>query len=339
MKVFVTGASGFIGGGISKAFTQAGHTVFGLVRGEDKAKEVQKNEIIPVIGEVSTPETYQKYLDECTVFIHTASGVNHTPYELDKTFIDAVKTSAAKQIYPHGTEKLLILTSGCLIYGGHPSSTHRFAEDEPLQHPPLVEWRRKIEHLVTQGQAATASQEGAHCSAHLYGAVARPGFLYGMSGSYTAPWFAVGASQRQAGLKKPKISLSGSPNKRWPFIHVSDLADGYLRIAEAPRSVVAGQIFNFGDATNATLRDVVVACARVAFVDAVPSSLRKGPEEDVEVEVELLPQGTDAWSNISEQSCLVECSKAARYLHWRPRHQNFLENLPTYYASWKAHQK
>lgn len=50
MKVIVTGANGFIGLATAKALRRAGHTVYGLVRSQEKAKELVLNEIIPVIG-------------------------------------------------------------------------------------------------------------------------------------------------------------------------------------------------------------------------------------------------------------------------------------------------
>lgn len=41
MKVFITGASGYIGGSVAKGLLDAGHTVFGLVRNPDKVEALR----------------------------------------------------------------------------------------------------------------------------------------------------------------------------------------------------------------------------------------------------------------------------------------------------------
>ncbi|RUS14323.1 hypothetical protein BC937DRAFT_94000, partial [Endogone sp. FLAS-F59071] len=43
-KVFVLGASGFIGNPVAKAFARAGHQVYGLTRSPKKAAELLKDE-------------------------------------------------------------------------------------------------------------------------------------------------------------------------------------------------------------------------------------------------------------------------------------------------------
>ncbi len=43
MKIFVTGASGFIGGTVADLLRRKGHDVHGLVRGEDKAEQLKAN--------------------------------------------------------------------------------------------------------------------------------------------------------------------------------------------------------------------------------------------------------------------------------------------------------
>ncbi len=40
MKIFVTGATGYIGFAVASEFAAKGHEVFGLVRSEEKVKKV-----------------------------------------------------------------------------------------------------------------------------------------------------------------------------------------------------------------------------------------------------------------------------------------------------------
>ena len=56
MNVFVTGATGYIGGAVAAAFRRAGHRVFGLVRSSEKARSLAQAEIVPVLGDLAAPD-------------------------------------------------------------------------------------------------------------------------------------------------------------------------------------------------------------------------------------------------------------------------------------------
>lgn len=298
--VFVTGATGFIGGAVARRFALGGYEVYGLTRTADKSKSLLQNEINPVIGEVNKPETYEKILKKASVVVHCASGVSQTPFDDDKAILEATARLSATS----STKKLFILTSGCLIYGGKISSDTYFNEDYELDNVhPWIEWRKKIEALVVS-------------SSDFIGAVARPGFLYGGSGSYTGPFFSMAESK--------KLVVSGNPEKKWAFVHFADLAEGYYLIAEAPRSIVKGEVFNFGDGTRSTLREVVIAAGKAAGCEG---------------EVTYVPAGNDFVGQCAEQSCILDCTKAKKLLGWVPKHYGFVENISRYYTAWKAHQK
>lgn len=48
--VLVTGANGYIGNAVARAFSRAGWTTYGLVRKESFLPELAANEIIPLLG-------------------------------------------------------------------------------------------------------------------------------------------------------------------------------------------------------------------------------------------------------------------------------------------------
>jgi hypothetical protein len=49
-KVFVAGAGGYIGLDVALGFRRAGYEVYGLIRNEKNRRELEKNEIIVVMG-------------------------------------------------------------------------------------------------------------------------------------------------------------------------------------------------------------------------------------------------------------------------------------------------
>ncbi len=52
----------------------------------------------------------------------------------------------------------------------------------------------------------------------------RPGCVYGKAGSLTGMWF--------GGAKAGKLSLSGTGDHKWMLVHVDDLANAYVLVAE-----------------------------------------------------------------------------------------------------------
>lgn len=296
---FVTGATGFVGNAIARRYAQGGYQVYGLTRSEDKSKSLLRDEITPVIGDFQKPETYEAILKKANVVIHCASAMSNNPFDDEKALIDAVAKASASS----PTKKLFIFTSGCLIYGGKICPETYLNEDAELNPPIYISYRSKIEELVTK-------------NTDFIGVVTRPGFLYGGSGSYTAPFFAMGENKQAI--------VSGNPDKKWGFVHFSDLAEGYFSLAEAPRTAVQGEIFNFADGTRSTLREVVTAATKAAGYDG---------------EITFVPAGNDFVGVCFEQTCLLDSTKARKLLGWVAKHSGFVENIRRYYAAWKAHQK
>ena len=296
--VFITGATGFIGNFVARRFASAGYQVYGLTRSVDKSKSLLQNEITPVIGDIENPETYEKIIEKSQIIIHCTSGLTKKPTEDDEAFVKIAAKASAKS----PSKKLFIMTSGCLVYGGKIESDIYFNEDSNLNSPPGLGWRRKSELLVTENP-------------DFIGVVTRPGFLYGGSGSYTGSYFSM--------VEAKKLFVVGNPEKKWAFIHGSDLAEGYLLIAEAPRSVVKGEVFNFGDGSRSTLREIVLAAGKIVGGAG---------------EIAYLPAEKDFFGVNAEQNCLLDCSKARKLLSWVPKHFGFVENMSRYYATWKAYQ-
>ena len=58
MRIFLTGATGYIGGAVFDALVKAGHDVTALVRDNEKARRVGKRGGHPVVGNLADPESY-----------------------------------------------------------------------------------------------------------------------------------------------------------------------------------------------------------------------------------------------------------------------------------------
>jgi len=239
MKIFVTGGSGYIGEEVALGLRRAGHQVFALVRSEEKAKNLVKNEVVPVIGDLVKPETYKQIVENCEVVVHTAQDIKKYE-ETDRAAVLHLSGALASKGNPKS--KIFLFTSGILVYPDSPNKL--LDENDPVG--PAVAFTGPRTDLEQQVLALKT----------VAGVVVRPSFVFGKNTGHFIHYFA------QA--KQGKVVVSGNPEVGWSEVHIDDLVDGYRRIVESAPSVVDGQIFNFADDSRNSNLTIATAYARVA---------------------------------------------------------------------------
>src|SRR2546430_15181236 len=65
MRVFVTGATGYVGFAVATALRRAGHDVYGLTRAAAKVPQLARQEIRAVIGDIGDPKSYADTVEAC----------------------------------------------------------------------------------------------------------------------------------------------------------------------------------------------------------------------------------------------------------------------------------
>jgi nucleoside-diphosphate-sugar epimerase len=297
MKVFVTGARGYIGSHVARALRRAGHRVWGLVRDDGSGRALQAAEIEPVVGRLEDPESYMRVAEECSVVVHCASDQKAGVVGPDRAAVDAFLRAAVRGARP----KTIVFTSGAWVYGS--TGDELVDETTPLQPIRLVAWRPAHEQLILDSRTAR-------------GIVVRPGCVYGGPGGLTGMWF-------EAASSGGPVRVVGDGRNRWTMVHVDDLAEGYVRLAE---SAASGEVFNLTDRSRSTVAEMAEAAARVAG--------HRGPIEFVPVAEASRTMGDFAEALGLDQH--VDSRKAARLLGWQPKHGGFVDEAATYFASWKA---
>src|SRR3989338_9764363 len=75
-KIFVTGASGFIGGHLVKRLVTLGVNVVALVRERSNLREVNNLSSVQfVVGDIRNPDTFASYLQDIDFVCHLAGVV------------------------------------------------------------------------------------------------------------------------------------------------------------------------------------------------------------------------------------------------------------------------
>ena len=140
MKVFVTGATGYIGGTVSEALIRRGHEVSGLARTDHAARHLQGRGVNPVVGDL-------RDLDVLASAAAAADGVINaaTTYDTDRGDVEAAAVSAMLDALGD-SGRPLVYTSDQLIYGD--TGPEPAEETRPLAPPPFLTWRPEVEQLV-----------------------------------------------------------------------------------------------------------------------------------------------------------------------------------------------
>lgn len=129
MRIFVTGATGFIGSAIVPELIQAGHEVVGMARSDGGAQALRALGAEVHRGDVEDLDSLRSGAAAADAVIHTAFNHDFSKYqencEADRRAIEALGAALA------GKERSLIITSGTGLASGGPGGLAT-EEDGPV---------------------------------------------------------------------------------------------------------------------------------------------------------------------------------------------------------------
>jgi dihydroflavonol-4-reductase len=238
MKVFLTGATGFIGGSLARKLRARGDEVVALVRSPDKAAELRDLGCELVEGDLSSADAIRRGLEGCDAAIHAAA--------VYKVGIPRSERPAMQDVNVAGTERVLdaaveagvgriVYVSTVAVFG----NTHGEVVDEGysrngsefLSYYDETKYRAHEVALDRSGRGAPI-------------VIVQPGGVYGPNDHSE-----LGNMIDQA--RTGKLRMKMFPKTGFNLVHVDDVADGILLAldkGEVGKSyVLGGEISTMGE--------------------------------------------------------------------------------------------
>ncbi len=291
MRVFFTGATGFIGSAIVPELINAGHQVLGLARSEAGAKSLIAAGAQVHRGDVEDLESLRKGAAMSDGVIHAAFIHDFSKYkencEIDRRAIEALGAVLV------GSDRPFIVTSGTGMAGdlGRPSTE----ADDPPSGP------NAIPRVASEEAAAAVAAHGVRVSV-----VRLPQQVHDTRKQGLVTYII--AMTREKGVS----AYVGDGKNRWPAVHLFDAARLY-RLALENGS--AGARYHAVAEEGVALRDIAEVIGRGLNVPVVS----KSPKEAMEHFGWL---GPFVGSDLPASSAQTQAQ-----LDWRPTERGLIADL------------
>jgi nucleoside-diphosphate-sugar epimerase len=264
MRIFVTGASGWIGSALVPELIGAGHQVLGLARSDASAEAVTAMGAEVLRGDLNdTGALRTGTLD--------SDGVIHLAFDNDSADAQAMETFTAALA---GSGKPLVISGATIVTPGRPSTEG----DELIARGPIAA------RITNMRAALAASERGVRsCLVMLPRSVHGQGERHG----FIPQLIALARAKGIAGY-------IGDGTSRWPAVHVKDAATLYrLAVEQAPAAAVLNAVGDEG----VPVREIAEAIGRNLNLPA-----RSLPAEEYSgILVPLLSRDQAASSTVTQE--------------------------------------
>jgi nucleoside-diphosphate-sugar epimerase len=236
MKIFITGATGYIGGSVADLLLKAGHEIHGLARSAEKAELLKKRGITPIVGTLEDGALLASAAREADAVINAASSDHRGAAEI---LVNALA----------GSNKPLLHTSGSSIVGdkalGEFSPDFYHEDNRPMPEPEKVA-RVAIDQMVLESARRQVRS-----------VVICPSLIYGLGRGLHAESVQLPSLINQA-RKSGVARHIGRGLNVWSNVHIDDVATLFqLALERSPAGA-----FYFAENGENSFREIVEAISR-----------------------------------------------------------------------------
>ena len=293
MKIFITGAGGYIGGSVAAALMQAGHRVSGLTRSDETAAALEMLGIAPVRGTLDDADVLGKAARAADATINAANAGHRGAVE---AMLGALAGSGKTFVHTGGSSIVGTRANGELVEAV-------FDEDTPFTPSPARAPRVAVDSLVK-----AASGKGVRSM------VIAPSLIYGQGRglnphSIQVPWLI--ALAKKYGVAKHV----GAGENRWSNVHIDDVVTLYgLALAKAPAGA-----FYFAENGENSMRDVCAAIGRMLGLG--------GRTQSMTAEEAAAEWGEGPAADTMGSNSRVRAKRARAELNWQPKGRSLIEEI------------
>ncbi|MFT3981053.1 MAG: SDR family oxidoreductase [Ferruginibacter sp.] len=289
MRVFVTGASGFVGSAVVKDLLNAGHSVLGLARSDKAAEALLEAGADVHRGDLDDTESLRSGVAGCDAVIHTAFNHDFSSYkqncEKDRQVILALGDALA------GSNRPLVITSGIGLLNTGSIVTE---EDQPAG-----------SDIIPRAASEEAARAVAAKGVKVY-IVRLPPTVHGEGDHGFVPMLINIARENRA------AAYIGEGDNLWPAVHRKDAAAMYRLIVEKqPEQTV----FHAAAEKGIPFRDIAHAIGKGLKLD----TLSKTGKEAEDYFTWFL--------HFASMNCAASAEKTRSVLNWSPVHPALMEDL------------
>lgn len=295
MRVFVTGATGFVGSAVVQQLLGAGHQVLGLVRSEASAAALHATGAEVLRGDLQDLDSLRSGASQTDGVIHTAFIHDFSKFkencEIDGRAIEAIGSALI------GTEKPLIVTSGTALL-----SPGRLASED-LTIPAGAPIPR-----VSEQAAEALAARGVNTAI-----VRLPPSVHGDGDHGFIPILINLA--KETGV----AAYVGDGLNLWPAVHRLDAGSLYRLVLE--KGVPGGRYHGVAD-SGVPFRDIAAVIGRRLGIPVVS----KPPEEAA---------SHFTWfAHFASVNCPASSADTQKQLGWQPTHTSLIADIdrPIYFG-------